>query len=100
VGETGDNSVEQLRVRDANDAKAVAYSHLEMQLYPSKILGVSFARVWYSEGVRRDIWELEGRIKVKVGLLRTRRKHFRLQIDPASGNILGFDQQSSPLQRT
>ncbi|MFQ5950641.1 MAG: hypothetical protein ACE5KH_00985 [Candidatus Geothermarchaeales archaeon] len=91
--------MEQLRVRDANDAKAIAYSHLEMQLHPKKILGVSFARVWYSEGVRRDTWELEGRVRVKQGLLRTRRKRFRLQIDPVSGNILGFDQQFSPLQR-
>jgi hypothetical protein len=91
--------MQQLRVRDANDAKAIAYSHLEMQLHPKEVLGISFERVWFSEGIRRDVWEIEGVVKVKKGFLSSERKHFRLQIDPASGNILGFDQKGTPLER-
>jgi len=82
---------EEARIRDAFSAQSAVRRHLEAQYGADKIKNVKFTRVWYSTGARMDVWEVEGDITVKKGLIGKEVRHFKFQIDPITGNIVGFE---------
>jgi len=78
------------RVNDATAAQLAARRHLEAH-NPGRILDVKISKVWFSAGRTRDIWEVEGIVVLKAGLFKKEQRPFRFQIDPMSGDVIGFE---------
>jgi len=82
---------EDVRIKDATSAQSAARRHLEAHYGVDKIKDVKFTRTWYATGARMDVWEVEGDVTVKKGLIGKDVRHFKYQIDPATGNVVGFE---------
>ena len=81
----------EARIRDAFSAQSAVRRHLETQYGAVKIKNIKFTKVWYSTRARMDVWEAEGDITVRKGLIGKEVGHFKFQIDPITGNINGFE---------
>jgi hypothetical protein len=79
------------RVGDAIDAQAAARRFLASLYGLKKIKEISFSKAWYQTGSLRDVWEVEGDAVVKKGLLSREQKHFKIQIDPTTGQVISHD---------
>lgn len=82
---------EDLRIDDATTAELAARRHLEAQ-FADKLVNVKFVKVWLHPGAQVNVWEVEGFMTLKKGLLRKEQRRFRFQIDSSSGDIIGFEQ--------
>jgi hypothetical protein len=63
---------------------------LEAQ-YPGKVLEVRVTKVWFQLGRTMELWEVEGIVTLKAGLLKKEQRPFKYQIDPTTGEIVGFE---------
>lgn len=84
-----------LQIPDANEAKLVAKDHLRDQLPTAEIQKLAFTKVWFREQTRRDLWEVEGKVEMKKGILSSEVLSFKMQVDAETGNIMGFDRRKS-----
>lgn len=89
----------KVSVSDANSAQSTAEKHLKLQYGADKIQDISFTKTKHSIGVVKVVWEVEGEAIIKTGTferkkMRFRRAtiHFKLQIDPITGSLLGFEE--------
>ena len=82
---------EDLRIDDATTAELAARRHLDAQ-FADKLVNVKFVKVWLHPGAQVNVWEVEGFMTLKKGLLRKEQRRFRFQIDSSSGDIIGFEQ--------
>lgn len=82
---------EDLRIDDATTAELAARRHLEAQ-FADKLVNVKFVKVWLHPGTQVNVWEVEGFMTLKKGLLKKEQRRFRFQIDSSSGDIIGFEQ--------
>jgi len=82
---------EEVRIRDATSAQSAARRHLEAQYGADKVVNIKVTRCWYSTGTRMDVWEVEGDVTIKKGLIRKEVRHFKYQIDPVTGSVVGFE---------
>jgi len=82
---------EEIRIKDATSAQGAARRHLEGQYGADKIKSINFTRCWYHGGSTMDVWEVEGDITIKKGMISKEVRHFKYQIDPSTGNVIGFE---------
>jgi len=82
---------EEVRIRDATSAQSAARRHLEAHYGADKIKDVKFTRTWYATGTKMDVWEVEGDVTIKKGLIGKEVRHFKYQIDPTTGSVVGFE---------
>lgn len=80
----------EARVSDASAAQLAAKRHLEAH-NPGKVIEMKVNKVWFNTGRTRDVWEVEGMVVLKSGLLKKERRPFRFQIDPETGDVIGFE---------
>ncbi len=78
-------------VEDAGEAQAAAVRYLNAQFGKNKVKDVSFSKAWYKPGSQLDIWEVEGDVLLKKGLLGKETKHFKFQIDPVTGRVIAYE---------
>lgn len=81
---------DDLRVEDATTAEFAVRRYLEAQ-YPGRTLEVKISKIWYVGGKAKDVWEVEGIVSIKKAAVMRERKSFRLQIDPETGDVIGFE---------
>ena len=81
------------KVGDAFGAEAVVRRTLEAQ-YGDKIKELSFSKSWYSSAGSKEFWDVEGVLRLKKG--KVKQRSFRYQIDPVSGEIMGY--QETPVR--
>ncbi|RLF18786.1 MAG: hypothetical protein DRZ82_07650 [Thermoprotei archaeon] len=72
-------------------AQQVATSYLKKLYGKMKISQVRFTRIWFTTYGTRDVWEVEGVVILKRGMLSKETRNFRLQLDPLTGRIIGFE---------
>ena len=70
-------------------AKKSSLIYLKKQY--NEIDDIVFTKIWHKEDGASAVWEVEGRLKVKKGLLAGHLSMFRLQIDPRSMRVKSFD---------
>ena len=83
--------MEEMRISEATSAMRAAHRHLE-SLYKDKLRDVTVNKAWYRTGTSMDVWEVEGEVVYKRGRLRKNKRHFKYQINPNSGDVIGFEQ--------
>ena len=81
----------EMRVMDATSAQLAARRHLESVYGSDKIVSMTVSRVWFVAGKTRDVWEVEGEVVVKKGAFKKETRHFKFQIDPETGRVIGFE---------
>ena len=79
------------KIADATAAETVVRRQMEAQ-YGDKLKGVSFRKSWYSVAGAQEFWDVEGTITRQKGLLGKEMRNFRYQIDPNTGNIMGYEE--------
>lgn len=79
------------KIADAPAAETVVRRALEAQ-YGDKLKNLSFRKCWYSSSGEQEFWDVEGTLIRKKGLCRKETKNFRYQIDPDTGNIIGYEE--------
>jgi len=89
--------LEEIPISDSNTAQLAAEKHLKIQYGVDKIQEIKYLKVEHFMGAVKDVWEVEGEAIIKTGqfekkTMRFRRGiiHFKLQIDPINGNLMGF----------
>ncbi len=80
----------EIRIKDASDAQSAAIRHLEAN-YADRIAEIRISKVWYSAGRAMDVWEVEGIVSLKKAVLRKESRRFKFQIDPLTGDVIGFE---------
>lgn len=81
---------DDVRIEDATTAEFAVRRYLEAQ-YPGKSIDVKISKVWYVGGKAKDVWEVEGIVTIRRAAVLKERKSFRLQIDPETGDVIGFE---------
>lgn len=79
------------KVADATAAETVVRRQMEAQ-YGDRLKSISFRKSWYSAAGGQEFWDVEGTIARKKGLLGKETRNFRYQIDPNTGNIMGYEE--------
>ena len=89
----------EIRVSDTNSAQLATEEHLKVQYGADKIQDITYSKVKHFIGVVKDVWEVEGEAIIKTGTferktMRFKRAtiHFKLQIDPITGALMGFEE--------
>lgn len=89
----------EIRVSDANSAQLAAEEHLKGQYGADKIQEIIYSKTKYFTGAVKNVWEVEGEAIIKTGtferkIMRFRRAtiQFKLQIDPITGSLMGFEE--------
>lgn len=85
------NGMSGTRIDDAVSAQAAVRRHLEAQYGADKIHNISFSRSWFNPGTTMEVWEVEGDITIKKGLFSKEHRHFKYQIDSATGRVIGYE---------
>ena len=80
----------QKRIADATAAEAVVRRVLDDQ-YGNKLKVLSFRKCWYSAAGKQEFWDVEGTLIRKKGILGSEARNFRYQVDPDTGNIIGYE---------
>ncbi len=78
------------KIADATAAETAVRAALETQ-FAGRLKGVSFRKCWYSAAGRQEFWDVEGTLVRKRGLMGQDAQDFRYQVDPESGNIIGYE---------
>jgi hypothetical protein len=81
---------DDVRVEDATTAEFAVRRYLEAQ-YPGRTIDVKISKIWYRGGTLKDVWEVEGIVTIKRAAVLRERKSFRFQIDPETGDVIGFE---------
>jgi len=81
----------QRKVADSPAAETAVRRALETR-YGDKLKSVSFRKCWYSASGRQEFWDVEGTLIRKKGMLSKETRNFRYQIDPDTGNIIGYEE--------
>ncbi|MCD6096434.1 MAG: hypothetical protein J7J99_07755 [Thermoprotei archaeon] len=76
---------------DVTLAQQVSINYLRKLYGRTKISQVRFTRIWFTTYGTRDVWEVEGTVVIKRGVLAKETRSFRLQLDPLTGRIIGFE---------
>ena len=99
TGERGSNYLGEIRVSDANSAQLAAEERLKVQYGADKIQDITYSNVKHFTGVVKDVWEVEGEALIKTGTFESKKMrfrratiHFKLQIDPITGALMGFEE--------
>ena len=78
------------KIADATAAETAVRTALESQ-FVGRLKGISFRKCWYSAAGRQEYWDVEGTLVRKRGLIGQEAQDFRYQVDPESGNIIGYE---------
>jgi len=81
----------QKKAIDATAAEAAVRRMLEGQ-YGGKIRSLGFGKVWYTAAATREFWEVQGVLIYKKGVFSKERRNFRYQVDPDSGEVMGYEE--------
>ena len=89
--------MDEIPITDADKAKIAVEKNLKTQYGVDKIQEIEYSKIAIFKGIVKDFWEVEGEATIKTNkferkTMRFRRGiiHFRLQIDPSNGNLIGF----------
>ena len=77
-------------IADATAAEMAVRTALESQ-FAGRLKRISFRKCWYSAAGRQEFWDVEGTLVRKRGLVGQEAQDFRYQVDPESGNIIGYE---------
>ena len=83
----------ELQVKDATEAQNTVRRHFD-GLYGSKLHEIKFSKTWLQPGSTMDLWLVEGDIVVAATLM-YKRKHFKMEINNASGEVLGVEENDT-----
>jgi len=83
--------MEEKKVADVNAAEMVVRRTLETR-YGNKLKSVSFRKCWYSASGQQEFWDVEGTLERKKGLASKEIRNIRYQVDPITGNIMGYEE--------
>jgi hypothetical protein len=81
----------QKKAVDAMAAEAAVRRMLEGQ-YAAKIRILTFGKVWYTAAATKEFWEVQGVLIYKKGIFSKERRNFRYQVDPDSGETVGYEE--------
>ena len=79
------------KIADAPAAETVVRRALETQ-YGDKLKSLSFRKCWYSSSGSQEFWDIEGTLTRKKGMMSKETRNFRYQIEPDTGNIIGYEE--------
>ena len=79
------------KIADATAAETVVRRAMETQ-YGDKLKTLSFRKCWYSCSGKQEFWDVEGTLVRKKGIISKEIRNFRYQIDPETGNIIGYEE--------
>ncbi|MBI2850596.1 MAG: hypothetical protein HYX80_06085 [Chloroflexi bacterium] len=79
------------RVADSPAAEMAVRRALETK-FGERLKSVAFRKCWYSAAGEQEFWDVEGTLVRKKGIITKEIRNFRYQIDPDSGNILGYEE--------
>ncbi len=78
------------KIADATAAETAVRAALESQ-FAGRLKRISFHKCWYASAGRQEFWDVEGTLVRKRGLVGQEAQDFRYQVDPESGNIIGYE---------
>ncbi len=80
-------------IKDSVAAENAVRRHFD-GLYGTKLHEVKFEKVWLQPGNTQDVWQVEGAL-ILMATLRYKRKHFRIELDNITGNVVGFEENDT-----
>jgi hypothetical protein len=83
-------TAEEKRVTDVPSAEMLVKRAMETR-YGKNLKNVSFRKCWYSAAGQQEFMDVEGTVELKKGLMGKETRNFRYQIDPKTGNIIGYE---------
>jgi hypothetical protein len=83
-------AAEEKKVPDVPAAEMLVKRAMETR-YGKNLKNVSFRKCWYSAAGQQEFLDVEGAVEVKKGLMSKEIRNFRYQIDPKTGNIIGYE---------
>ena len=75
---------------DASQAQTAVTKYLE-STYANHLKEVHFTKCWYSHAGNQSFWDVEGLMLTKKKISGSNELHFRFQVDPNSGEVLGYE---------
>jgi hypothetical protein len=91
LGGKREPTMSQKKAIDATAAEAAVRRMLEGQ-YGGKIRSLTFDKVWYTAAATREFWEVQGVLIYRKGVFGKERRNFRYQVDPDSGEVMGYEE--------
>ena len=89
----------EIRISDVNSAQLAAEEHLKKKYGADKIQDITYSKTKHFTGAVKDVWEVEGEAIIKTGSFERKSMRFKriairfkLQIDPITGGLLGFEE--------
>jgi hypothetical protein len=79
------------KINDATAAETVVKSHMETK-YAKNLKSVYFRKSWYSVAGTQEFYDVEGTGTYKKGMMGSEMRNFRYQIDPYTGNVMGYEE--------
>jgi len=83
-------TTDEKRVTDVPAAEMLVKRAMETR-YGKNLKKVSFRKCWYSAAGEQEFLDVEGAVEVKKGFMGKEIRNFRYQIDPKTGNIIGYE---------
>ena len=80
---------EQGKIGNALEAEAVVRRRFEA-VHGDRIEDLSISRVWYSSAGTKEVWEVQGTLRLKKD--RGKEKSIRYLVDPVGGEIFGYEE--------
>lgn len=75
---------------DASQSQMAVRRYLE-SAYTKQLRDVHFTKCWYSHAGSQSFWDVEGFMLTKKKVRGRKELHFRFQVDPNSGEVLGYE---------
>jgi hypothetical protein len=75
---------------DASQAQTSVTKYLE-STYMNYLKEIHFTKCWYSHAGSQSFWDVEGFMLTKKKISGSNELHFRFQVDPSSGEVLGYE---------
>ncbi len=75
---------------DASQAQMAVIKYLE-SAYMNYLKEVHFTKCWYSHIGSQSFWDVEGFMLTTKKIGGSNEMHFRFQVDPNSGDVLGYE---------
>ena len=75
---------------DASQAQMAVIKYLE-SAYMNYLKEVHFTKCWYSHVGGQSFWDVEGFMLTTKKVGGSNEMHFRFQVDPVSGEVLGYE---------
>ncbi len=82
--------MEEERTVDASQAQMAVRRYLETS-YAKGLKDVDFTKCWFAHAGDQAFWDVEGFMLTKKRIRGSKELHFRFQVDPRSGEILGYE---------